>query len=38
VLVTYNNAPRPIAFAVSWSAHTMLYRQPAGAMTTFTWK
>lgn len=38
VLVTYNNARRPIVLAVSWNEHEMLYRQPSGAMTTFTWK
>jgi glucosylceramidase len=38
VLVTYNNSPAPIRFAVSWHGRVLLYRQPAGAMTTFIWK
>lgn len=38
VLVTYNSSPRPVRFALSWHGHSLLYRQPAGAMTTFTWR
>jgi glucosylceramidase len=38
VLVTYNGSPGPIRFALSWHGHALLYSQPAGAMTTFTWR
>jgi glucosylceramidase len=38
VLVTYNNSPNPIRFAVSWHEHRLTYSQQAGAMTTFTWR
>jgi len=38
VLVTYNNSPRPIRFAVTWRGQMLFYRQAPGAMTTFTWR
>ncbi len=38
VLVNYNSSPGPIQFGVSWHGRTLLYRQPAGATTTFTWR
>ena len=38
VLVTYNSSPDPIQFALSWHGHTLLYHQPAGATTSFTWR
>ncbi len=38
VLVAYNSSPGSIQFAVSWHGRALLYSQPAGAMTTFTWK
>jgi glucosylceramidase len=38
VLVTYDNSPGPVRFTVSWHGRALLYRQPAGAMTTFTWR
>lgn len=37
-LVTYNSSPGPVRFAVSWHGREFLYRQPAGATATFTWK
>ena len=37
-LVTYNNSSGPVQFAVSWHGQEFLYRQPAGATATFTWK
>ena len=38
VLVTYNGSPTPIRFALSWNGRVLRYSQPAGAMTTFTWR
>jgi glucosylceramidase len=38
VLVTYNSSPRPIRFAVRWHRYRLMRREPAGAMTTFTWR
>ena len=38
VLVTYNGSPSPVRFAVRWNKRTLLYSEPAGAMTTFTWR
>jgi glucosylceramidase len=37
-LVAYNSSPNPIQFAVTWHGYHLIYRQPAGAMTTFTWR
>jgi len=38
VLITYNDSPSPIRFAVSWRGRVLRYREPSGAMTTFTWR
>ena len=38
VLVTYNNSPRSIRFALSWRKSAAVYSQPPRAMTTFTWR
>jgi glucosylceramidase len=38
VVVTHNNSPSTIQFAISWRGDTLRFRQPAGATTTFTWR
>ncbi len=38
VLITFDGAARAIPFAVSWHGRSFTYVEPAGAMTTFTWR
>ncbi|MDQ6607386.1 MAG: hypothetical protein M3Z06_12665 [Actinomycetota bacterium] len=37
VLLTYNGAPSPITFVVTWRGRSFAYTLPPGAMATFIW-
>ena len=38
VLLAYNNAPRPVRFAVAWRGRAFTYTLPAAATVTFVWR